>query len=190
MAQLSWGELIVRISDVILEPEDAPETYPVGEVDIPYYTKDQIEASLLEISQQLLREIPQEELEAIGSDAIDTSDFSTSGDPLIATTVKILSVAIQPLSSDTTVVPAQPVPPSIFIQSQLSDPTIAALWSVFNGGLNFTGFKATVVSLLEPPLATWQTATSPILPDGYDETRIDWVVKQLQAMNFIPKGVL
>jgi hypothetical protein len=187
---LAWLELQAAIANRVGEPEDITgATVPVGELDIPYNTQTIIENELFEISNQLLREVPPDTLEAIGSPAINTHTYTTSGATLVAGTVKILSAAIRPQNVGTTYVGTQPMSPAIFVQVQNADPTLISGWSVFNDGFNYIGYDARVVAIVEPVLATWQSDPSPpILPDGYDETRIDWVCKQLQIMNFMPRG--
>jgi len=181
MAQ-PWLDLQTEIAARISEPEDVTGSIiPLGEVDVPYNNQGLVEGLLLEISNQLLREIPPDDLEAIGSPAIDTTIYTTSGQTLVTGTVKVLSVAIRPQNVGTNYVGTQPMQPATFIQVQNADPTLISGWSVFNGGMNYIGFDARVVSIIEPALAIWQSDPSPpILPDGYDEIRIDWVCKKLQ----------
>lgn len=186
MAQLSWSELNLAISRELRESDVGDGVVLVGEVDIPYYTSSDIEGFLLEISQQLLREVPFEDLEDIGSAAVDTTTYSPSGSALVAGTIKVVSVAIKPQLADTAYVAAQPLSPAAFKQIQLADVTEIVGWSVFDGKMNFIGDSARVVALVEPALATWQS-TAGILPDGYDDVRIDWVTKQLRITNWVPK---
>lgn len=186
--QLTWDELLKACANRLRESDDETGAAPVGEPDIPYYSPDVIEASLLEISQQILREIDPEELEAIGSEAIRT--FTTPNSPQIIpdNTIRIVSVTVQPLASGTLPIPAQPVPPATFIQNKGVNPTLESIWSVFDGNLYFTGWLAVWVIIIEPNLSEWRTPVNNILPDGYNEEQIDRVVKQLQIMNFEPQG--
>lgn len=189
---LSWLELQSAIAARIEEPEDVTGgTIPVGEIDIPYNSQSIIENKLLEISNQLLREIPPDDLEAIGSPAIDTTIYTASGQSLVPGTVKILSVAIRPHTTDTEYIGTQPMIPAIFVQCQNADPSLISGWSVFDSGMNYVGFDARVVATVTPALAVWQSNPSPpILPEGYDDERIEWVCKQLAIMNYLPKGGL
>lgn len=187
---LPWIDLQTQIAARMGEPEDIPGgVIPEGEVDIPYYTSSIIEGLLLEISNQSLREIKPDDLEAIGSPAINTTIYTTSGQSLVSGTLKILSVAIRPQNVGTNYAGTQPMSPAIFVQSRNADPTLITGWSVFSGGMNYIGFDARVVAVVEPVLAVWQANPSPpILPDGYDEMRMDWVCKKLAIMNYLPKG--
>lgn len=187
---LAWLELQAAIAARIGEPEDVPGGIsPTGEVDLPYYSQGIIEGLLLEISNQMLLEVPSDELEAIGSPAITTSIYPVSGQALAAGTLKILTCVVHPLSTSTEYVATQPMVPAIYVQTRNSDPKLIAGWSVFNGGFYFIGFDAQVTAISRPSLGSWQSNPSPpILPDGSDEARIDWVCRQMQVMNFLPKG--
>jgi hypothetical protein len=185
MAQLTWNELIAAVSNRLRESEDPDADQPIGEVDVPYYTKTQIENSLLEISNQKLLEVSPEELQ--DSTAVVTTANMSSGTAFTSRYLRILSVTIRPQVSDTVYVASQPMTPAAFIQQQNADVNIVAGWSVFDNKLYFIGGRATMVGIPEVSLANWR-ALSNLLPDGYDEERIDWVTKQLQIMNFMPKG--
>lgn len=186
MAQPLWSEINQAIADRIRETEDITGTIPVGEVDIPYYDKVLIEQSLLEISQEILREIPTEGLEASPSAAVITVIALSSPQPTPLNLIRVASTTIQPTALSGKTGATQPVPPATFLMNQNVNPNYETLWSVFGGAVNFTGFSATIVEIVEPPLADWQAG--PILPDGYTEEQIDRVMKQLQIMNFEPQG--
>lgn len=185
--QLAWNDILQQIADRIREPEDIAGPIPTGEVDIPYYDKTIIEPSLLEISQQLLREIPEEELEDIGSPAVETDVLDISS-ALPANLVKIASVAIQISPTDPKFYPSQPLPIGAWMQTSQVPVADALTWTAMGANLIFTGYQAKAVMIVEPPLAAWQAGE--ILPDGYDDVRIDWCVKQLRQMNNMPTGVI
>lgn len=189
MAQLSWSQLVFTVANRLREGLDpyGPAIAPVGEVDIPYYTKAQIENSLAEISNQLLLEVTPEELQ--DSKAVVRIANVSSGSSFTNRLVRILSVTIRPNVSDTAYGPTQPMTPASYVQQQNANVNIVSGWTVFNDTINFIGARATVVGIEEVALATWQS-TPDLLPDGYDEVRVDWVCKQLQIMNFMPKGQL
>ena len=185
---MTWNDLLDAIATRLGEPDIRNAVVPSGEPDIPYYTSDNIERKLLEISQQLLREIPPDELESIGSPALRT-DIMASGGTLIFDTVKIVSVTIKPLSTSAQYLPSEPKDPAAFLQVKTVDPSVGTYWTVIGNALQYTGFLAQMVSIVETPLADWRTIFN-ILPESYDETRIDWVTKQLQIADWIPVGIV
>lgn len=187
MAQPSWTEMMQQIANRIRETEDLTTPLPEGEPDIPYYDQVWIENALLEASKDILNEVPIEELEALGSDAL----VQVSGNTPLSIpieTLKIVSVTIRPTVSTTEFVASLPLPPAMFMANKHIDPLLQVSWSVFGGAVNFTGFRATVISVVAPPVSKWRAPTQPILPDGYSEEQIDRAVKQLRIANFEPQG--
>lgn len=183
--QPSWDEILKMIARRMREADDADTPIPgvipaVGEVDIPYYNITIIENTLLEVSNDLLREVDDELIQGVSSDAVITQ---ITGSPWTypLNTIRILSVSIQPVSGN--YVASQPLPPASYFQNKYLDPKYGVFWTIYQGSVNFTGASATVVYLMEPDIVLWRTSTS-ILPDGYTTKQVDGVMKRLKIMNF------
>ena len=133
---LPWLELQAQVAARVGEAEDVPNSIiPVGENDIPFFSQPIIEDLLLEISNQMLREINPDTLEAIGSQAINTTIYTTKGQALTTGTIRVLTVSIRPSNTDVNYIGTQPMTPATFVQVQNADPTLISGWAVFNGGL-------------------------------------------------------
>ncbi len=188
MPQVTWADL----KDSIAQREREAELFSTpseNEEFNPYWDPADVELLLYEISCQLLREIPPEELEAIGSTAITVATYS-NGAVLPSNTVKVLGAAIQRNVGDSLWVPAVPVDPAMYYQMADVTSDDAAFYSFVSGTVVFSGNAIGLTLLTEPTLANFQ-ADLPILPPaGYDEIRVDWVHKALMTEDFIPGGRL
>ncbi len=188
MPQLTWADL----KDQIAQREREAELFIASsqnEEYNPYWDANDVELLLYEISCQLLREIPTDELEAIGSVAINDASYLNGG-TLPQSAVKFISASIQKQNGDSVWIPAIRVDPARYYQMKDVSVSDAALYTFIDGKVFFSGNTISLSVLVEPELWEFQ-ADFPILPvAGYDEVRIDWVHKALMAEDFIPAGRL
>lgn len=184
---LSWNEKIAAILDRLRTPDELPIDIP-GQIDIPYYNRGDVEAMLLEFTQQKLREIPESELDAVGSVAIARVTMA-SGATISLDKVKLLAVAVKIYAGDSFFAPAVWNRPAQFRQIAnvpATTPAYIAAYTTYDGKFYYIGSSARVTWLVEPTLATART-NAVILPPVYDEECIEWVVRQMQITNYIPQ---
>jgi hypothetical protein len=186
--QWDWSDLIAHIAYRERETEIVSSNPVQNEANNPYWELSDIELLLAEISNRLLREIPQPDLESLGSLALQFLTLS-SGDALPLNTIDVLGVTIQTSTTTGKWYPAQYVSPASWFQVYGANPDmVITRWTVFNGQFWCSGTSGKAVVLLEPQLSDYQSDTLILPPVGYDEIRVDWVHKMLQVEDFMPGG--
>lgn len=181
---LTWDQMILEISRRLREPETGLGWPIPAQIDIPYYTRDDLEQALLEITQQKCREIPVGELDALGSTVISTVT-TTSGDTMPTGAVRLLAVAIRQ-TAGLQYSAAIWRGPAQFRQVAGVSAGFIACYTVYDSKFFYIGNSARVTWLIEPTLADCRADTV-IVPPVYDEERMDWVAKQMLLANYLPK---
>src|SRR5579885_1424405 len=131
MPQLLWADL----KDHIAQREREAELFTASsqsEEYNPYWDANDVELLLYEISCQLLREIPTDELEAIGSVAVSSATY-LNGANLPQNCIKVISATIQRQSSDPVFVPAIRVDAARYYQMKDVPIADAALYTFIGG---------------------------------------------------------
>lgn len=182
-----WDDMLSSVTARIREPETLIGPIP-GELDIPYFTKAELEDHLLIVCNDLLREVPEDELMAIGSDAVTALQGSVAYGIFrsIPLPIEITSVLSATINTD----PAVEASASGFFQLAQVDSTLDSAYTFSEGKALFYGTVSDVIKLfyiVEPSLAAWQGLTSgkPILPPGYDLEVIDRTVARLQVIDYL-----
>lgn len=184
---MTWDEKLEAIVARIREPEILTGAIP-GQLDIPYFTKDEVEDHLLIVSNDLLREVTEDELMAIGSDAVTALQGSTTFGIFQCVPVPLDVIAI--LSATINSEPAVEASASGFFQLAQVDSSLDSAYSFAEGRALFYGTSSDVIKLFvvtEASLAAWQGSTGgkPILPPGYDLEAIDRTVARLQMIDYL-----
>lgn len=185
---LSWTQKISAVLARLRTPDELPIDIP-GQIDIPYYNREDVEAMLLEFTQQKLRELSAAELDGVGSVAILRATIA-SGTTMSVDKVKILSAAIKIYAGDAfyaTAVWQRPAQYRQIANIPATVPAYIAAYTTYDGKFFYIGSDARVIWLLEPTLATART-DAVMLPPTYDQESIDWVVRQMQITNYMPEG--
>lgn len=187
-AQLSWQELIEQIASRERAIESAftlPEYEPFG----PYWSKEDIELFLLEISQRTLRELPPGAYENVGAVAVSGITV-VSGATLPLDTVGILSAMLQVGPTDTYFKPATRVSASHWYQMLNVSADEFARYALIGGKVVFKGSSLSLTLIEEPALDQWRQDVPILPPAGFDEPRIAWVHEKLMVQDFMPTGRL
>ncbi len=186
--QTSWTALIEQIASRERELELISTNDLENEAFNPYWTREDVELLFKEISDRLIREIPQPDLEALGSLAIALRTY-TNGDELTLDVVNVLGVTISTSATAGSWYPASYVSPASFFQVFHADPDAnLTRWTVFDGRVWFLGTSAKLVVLVEPSIGDYQGNALALPPVAYDDARVDWVHKMLQVEDFMPGG--
>lgn len=177
---MTWTTLISEISKRFREPK---LTAISGKNAIPYFLQADIEEILWRASQQLLREVPIEELKAFGSAAVINVTSASGSATIPLNVIGLLGAAVDDGPTSLTSL-------SGYHQKRSVDPTILAIHAFTSDGsgvgkIVYTGTNLTAEFLIEPSLASFQ-ADDPIFPPGYDEERIS---RTLQRMLIMRPGV-
>lgn len=182
-----WVDKIKQVAAKLGMP-DPDNTGVVGQLAVPRYLKDEVEDALLMESQALLREVPPELLESIGSAGISiVSDTTPIEVPLNC--IGILSVITENG-------PAVEASVAGYYQRRNITTGLTAVWAMnwdsatSKGRVYWTGGgTAKVVFIVEPALSVWQSDVA-ILPPGYESEQIDRTFEFLQAPMNMPMGVV
>lgn len=173
--RLTWTEMLDEIQR--RQSENTPSVNP--QFDVPYFLRDDIEQTLLEVSNAKLRALGVSEIGSVGTLAV-TPISGTS--PL---TMPVGAIGIISATIDSG--PAVEVDPSRYYFMNTGPHT--KILTVAARQILFIGTSATVNVLIEPDLAVWQSnPTPPLLPPGYDEPRIAEVCSILELEDFLPIG--
>lgn len=186
--QTPWVDLIAHVAARERELELQSTNDVESEAFNPYWERSDVELLLCEISQRLLREIPEMDMEALGSAAVQ---FITpaSGDVLPLNTLNVLGVTVQTDATVNKWFPSQWVSPESWFQTYTaSAKRMLNRWTTFNGQFFYIGNAANVILLVEPDISVFQSDTLVLPPVGYDEIRVDWTHKILQVEDNMPGG--
>lgn len=181
--KLSWSEFLSAIG--ARQNERAGVTGVA--LDIPYSLSTNIETILREVSNMKLREVPIEELEALGSNAMTQADY-TNGAAFPLTAIRVGGARIDGN-------PAVQVQPAAFYQNRYSAYSAigvsyqAAIYMFAYGKVFFNGSVLTLSFVYEPTLADYQ-ADKNILPAKYDQERIDLAHEVIEGTDYLPFGRL
>lgn len=185
-AQATWIELLQSCAERMREPDILTSgSTESAESRIPYSDASVVERFLYFASLLVLREVPLLELEELGSGAIEAvSVVPTAAAPLDVfgySTATIQQVSAGPF------VMADAVAPAVYFEQATVPSTISAIYTFYDGGVQFKGVTINITYLREPTLSEFQNDDI-ILPPGYDEARIDLVHQLMLAEDFMPMG--
>lgn len=182
-----WADKIKQLGAKIGMP-DPDNTGVVGQLALPRYLKDDLEDALLVESQGLLREVPAELLESIGSAAISIVTDTTP--------IEVPLNCIGILSVITNSGPAVEATVAGYYQRRNISAGLTAVWAVnfdsatSKGRVYWTGGgTARVVFIIEPDLTVWRSDVA-ILPPGYEAEQIDRAFEFLQVPMNMPMGAV
>lgn len=175
---LLWTELL----DEIQRRQSESTGIVAGpQFDIPYFSRDDIEQTLLEVSNTKLRELGVTEIGSVALGAITT----ISGASPIAMPAKAIGIVNATIDGG----PAVEVDPDRFFFMNTGPGTKLVTIAGPPRQMLFIGTSANADILIEPDLGVWQgDPTPPLLPPGYDEERISEVCAILELQDYLPVG--
>ncbi len=184
---MTWAQKITHLAARLGMP-NPDNTGIVGQLAVPRYLKAEIEMALLIESQALIREVPPELLESIGSAAVSIVTDTTP--------IEVPLNCIGILSVTTDSGPAVEASVAGYYQRRNISAGLSAVWSpnwdsaTSKGRIYWSGAgTAKTVFILEPALSVWQSDVA-ILPPGYEDEQVDRAFEFLQVPMNMPMGVM
>lgn len=181
---LSWQELLDSIARRLREP-DLFLAGSSSESQTPYYDPDEAERALYRMSLLKLRQLPIEELDAVGPVALQTVT-AANGATIPLKAYAVAGASIQSTNGDS-FVPAEFVSPATYFQMTSVGVDVSAIYTFYGGQYQFKGYRLKIVLRIEPALISFQT-DDVVLPAEYNEAQIEGAVKLLYAQDFEPAG--
>jgi hypothetical protein len=189
---LTWQDKLDSLGERIGEP-DWQDNATNTEQDTPYFDWTVAEKWLYMSSLFYLRSVPPQELEAIGSDAIQVVTASAGGGIVITTTPipqNVLKVLDAQIDTGVGFRPAEYVPPTIYLQMLTCAANESLIYTLIGGFIAVKGTaNITITCLVEPALASFQN-DDVILPPGYDEDIVNRAKSLLMISDYLPAGRL
>ncbi len=187
--QLSWLDRVQQTLAIERE-SDAFSRTTDDDPESTYWTRDDVERLQCEIDQQLMRIVPDWEVQQMGG--IDgpprvgliRHDFA-NGDAIEQGVVRIVAAVMQTAAQNPffTVKLA-----SLAEWAQLAGAAAHGFYTLFAGNVQFTGWRLRLLYVVEPQLADFQSDAVFIPPASYAELAHDWVHHQLTAADLFPVG--
>lgn len=182
---MTWQERITQVLERLREPDAAFTDQHDGQVDLPYFKNLYVEYHLRTVGLELLREVPVDDLQAIGSEAVkEYSDFVTTlgGMSFLPIPLGILRVVGCRIDGK----PAVQTDIANFFQ-RLPGGSRTSNCFTFFGTCVFIGTEINLTIVEEPSLDDFRT-NAPILPSGKDMEWIDRTIKRMMIEDFEPPG--
>lgn len=184
---MTWQEKVQYIADRVREPDLMATDQIVGQVNLPYFKKNFIEDHLRIVGLELLRETPEDELMAIGSDAIETITGDVTGIVNGINYIELPLTIIRVLSARIDESPAVYAGAANFLQRSGGGSRTGNCFTFYETFCAYIGNDLTMVCVKEPSLADFK-ADKKILPEGRDLEWIDRAIKRMMIEDFEPDG--
>lgn len=181
-----WQETLDAVVQRFREPEILDAPIP-GELDIPFFTKDELESHLVIVAKDLLRDISPADLMAMGSAAATSVSGSAVFMGGLFRSLDKPANAIGVLAATIGGYPCVEAAPAGFFQLVKVNSALDSAYLFAGDKVLFYGNGSqslTMTFLLELPLATWQSDV-PILPPGYELELIERCVNRLRVIDYL-----
>lgn len=173
----TWAELIDEIAGQQGEPDSSVFPILIGQVNVPYFRREEIEQCLYDVSLVILHELADMSPDLLGASAYSELT-ATSGDTVPLAVINCTSAKIDSKS-------AVEVPPATWLQNR---ETTSKIYAFFGGNVYFSGGTTGVFEFtIEPALSLWQSDVH-ILPPGLDMRRISMCCNLLELSDYLPAG--
>lgn len=176
---LTWTELV----EAVLNRHAETTSVTFVDVEIPYFTKQDAEDCLVEVSNMLLREVPIPALEAFRSPAVQ-SNIYFDGEDFPISVVRTFGGRVDAKMSTLAF-------PAVYFQNRFSvyGGYKVPLYSFLISRINYNGASCIVTEVRELTLAQYRTLGF-VLPADYDQERIELAAGILTLADKLPYGKL
>ena len=181
-----WADTLIAVTQRFREPEILTPPIP-GELDIPYFDKDELEDHLLIVCNDLLREVSEDDLMAIGSAALTTKSGSAVFRGSMFRSLDIPDDVVGVLAETIGGEPCVEAAPAGFFQLIKVDSSLDSAYLFAEGKGLFYGDGSRslrMTFLLELDLQTWQSDVV-ILPPAFELEAIERCVARLHMIDFL-----